>query len=108
MARLDPHHPPSYQHFVAQALFALERFEDAVRALKARLARQPHSDVSHVLLAACYGHLGRADEARAEWQEALRINPDYSTEHRRQILPYKNPADFERVVEGLRKAGIAG
>jgi adenylate cyclase len=55
----------------------------------------------------CYGHLGRAEEARAEWQEALRINPDYSIEHRRQILPYKNPADFERVVEGLRKAGIA-
>jgi adenylate cyclase len=107
MARLDPHHPAQYQHFLAQSLFALGRFEDAVRASKARLARQPHSDVSRVLLAACYGQLGRAEEARAEWQEALRINPDYSIEHRRQILPYKNPADFERVVEGLRKAGIA-
>ena len=52
-------------------------------------------------------HLGRAEEARAEWQEALRINPDCSIEHRRQILPYKNPTDFERVVEGLRKGGIA-
>ncbi len=107
MTRLDPHHPAQYQHFLAQSLFALGRFEDAARASKARLARQPHSDVSRVLLAACYGHLGRAEEARAEWQEALRSNPDYSIEHRRQILPYKNPADFERVVEGLRKAGIA-
>jgi adenylate cyclase len=107
MARLDPHHPAQYLHFQAQSLFALERFEEAVRASQARLARQPHSDVSHVLLAACYGHLGRAEEARAAWQAALRINPDYSIEHRRQILPYKNPADFERVVEGLRKAGIA-
>lgn len=107
MARLDPHHPPLYQHFRAQSLFALGRFEEAAEASKARLARQPHSDVSHVLLAACYGHLGRAAEARAAWAEALRINPDYSIEHRRQILPYKNPADFERVVEGLQKAGIA-
>jgi adenylate cyclase len=107
MARLDPHYPGTYQHFLAQSLFALERFEDAVRALQTRLARQPRSDASRVLLAACYGHLGRAEEARAEWQEALRINPDYSIEHRRQILPYKNPADFERVVGGLRKAGIA-
>ncbi|HSA80659.1 MAG TPA: tetratricopeptide repeat protein, partial [Geminicoccaceae bacterium] len=107
MARLDPHHPPSYRHFAAQALFALGRFEDAVRALQERLARQPHSDVSHVLLAACYGHLGRAEEARAEWEEALRVNPDYSIEDRRRVLPYKDPADFERVVEGLRKAGIA-
>ena len=106
MARLDPHHPPLYQHFVAQALFALGRFEDAVRALKARLARQPDSDVSRVLLAACYGYLGRAEDARAEWQEALRVNPGYSIEHRRQILPYRNPADFERVVLGLQKAGL--
>jgi tetratricopeptide (TPR) repeat protein len=107
MARLDPHYPSQYQHFLAQSLFALERFEDAVQALQARLARQPHSDVSHVLLAACYGHLGRAQEARAAWQEALRLNPDYSIEHRRRILPYKHPADFEHMVEGLRKAGIA-
>jgi tetratricopeptide (TPR) repeat protein len=107
MARLDPHCPGPYQHFWAQAHFALGHFEEAVALLKARLARQPHSDVSHVLLAACYGHLGRAEEARAEWQEALRVNPDYSIEHRRRILPYKDPADFEHVVEGLRKAGIA-
>jgi adenylate cyclase len=107
MARLDPHTPGPYQHFWAQAHFALGHFDDAVALLKVRLARQPHSDVSRVLLAACYGHLGQAEAARSEWAEALLINPDYSLEERRRILPYKNPADFERVVEGLRKAGIA-
>jgi len=107
MARLDPHYPGPYQHFWAQAHFALGHFEKAIAALKARLARQPHSDVSHVLLAACYGHLGRAEDARVEWEEAIRINPDYSIEKRRKILPYKNPADFEHVIEGLRRAGIS-
>jgi adenylate cyclase len=107
MARLDPHCPGPYHHFWAQAHFALGHFEEAIAALKMRLAQQPHSDVSHVLLAACYGHLGRAEDARVEWEEALRVNPDYSIEKRRQILPYKNPADFEYVIEGLRKAGIS-
>jgi adenylate cyclase len=107
MTRLDPHCPGPYQHFLAQAHFALGHLEDAIAARKTRLIQQPHSDVSHVLLAACYGHLGRAKEAQAAWREALRINPDYSIEHRRQILPYKNPADFDQVVAGLRKAGIA-
>jgi len=106
LVRLDPHYPAVYLHFIAQSHFALGRYDEGITALKDRLARQPDSDFSRVLLAACYGHLGRADEAQAEWQEALRINPDYSIEHRRQILPYKNSADFERVVEGLRKAGI--
>jgi adenylate cyclase len=27
-------------------------------------------------------------------------------EHRRKTLPYKNPDDFESVVDGLRKAGL--
>ena len=59
-----------------------------------------------MLLAASYGHLGRIDEARAEWQEVFRVNPDYSLEHRRKVLPYKNPADFESLVDGLRKTGL--
>ena len=62
--------------------------------------------MSRVLLAACYGHLGRKDEAREAWDEALRVNPDYSLEHRQRVLPYKYPADFDRIAEGLRKAGL--
>jgi adenylate cyclase len=37
---------------------------------------------------------------------ALRVNPKYSLEHRQHILPYKNLADFDRIVDGLRKAGL--
>jgi len=74
--------------------------------LKRRLTRHPETDISRVLLAACYGHLGRAEDARAQWQEALRVNPNYSLEHRRNVLPYKNPSDFELLVDGLRKAGL--
>jgi len=84
----------------------LGRYEKAVEVLKRRLTRHPDTDISRVLLAASFGHLGRTDEARAQWQEVFRINPDYSLEHRRKVLPYKNPADFELVVQGLRKAGI--
>jgi TolB-like protein/Tfp pilus assembly protein PilF len=104
--RLDPHYPDLYLHFVGQAYFALGRYEEAAAALKRRLVRNPNTDVSRVLLAACYGQLGQTDAARAEWREALKVNPAYSLEQRRRILPYKDPRDFERVVEGLRKAGL--
>ena len=103
---LNPYYPDVWLHFQAQAMFQLGRYEDAAASLKRRLVRNPNTDVSRVLLAACYGHLGRFDEARVEWQEVFRINPDYSLEHRRKVLPYKNPSDFERAVDGLRKAGL--
>lgn len=105
--RLDPHHPGDSLYFMAQAHFALGDYQQAVAHLKERLAHNPTSDVTHVLLAACYGHLGRIDDAHAAWRTALRVNPDYSFQHRRKILPYKNPADLERMVNGLRAAGVA-
>lgn len=103
---LNPYYPDIFLHFHAQAMFQLGRYEEAVVFLKRRLVRNPATDISRVLLAASYGHLGRFAEARGEWEEVFRINPDYSLEHRRKVLPYKNPADFERMVDGLRKAGL--
>jgi adenylate cyclase len=103
---LNPYFPDVLLHFQALASFQLGRYEEAVDLLKQRLTRNPVTDVSRALLAASYGHLGRFDEARAMWREVLRVNPDYSLEYRRKVLPYKNPADFELVAEGLHKAGV--
>ena len=36
----------------------------------------------------------------------MRINPSYSFAHRRRVLPYKDPAQINVIVEGLAKAGI--
>ena len=104
--RLDPHYPDIFLHFLALAHFHSGRYDDAIAASERRLTRKPESDISRVLLASSYGHLGRADEARAEWEKVFEVNPDYSLEHKRKILPYKNPADFEHFADGLRKAGL--
>ncbi|MGX9146609.1 adenylate/guanylate cyclase domain-containing protein [Mesorhizobium sp. 128a] len=103
---LNPYFPDVLLHFQALAAFQLGRYEEAVDLLLQRLARNAVTDVSRALLAACYGHLGRLEEAHAAWQELLRVNPDYSLEYRRKVLPYKNPADFDLMVDGLRKAGV--
>jgi adenylate cyclase len=104
--RLDPHYPSLLLHILGHAHFLLEQYDDSVCALRSRLVRNPDSDMSRVLLAACYGHLGQREQARTEWNEALKINPAYSLDQRRQVLPYQNLADFERIVDGVRGAGL--
>jgi adenylate cyclase len=103
---LNPLCPGMWLHFQGQVYYQLRRYEEAENVLKRRIFRTPETDASRVLLAATYGQTGRLDEAREQWREVLRVNPDYSLEHRRKVLPYKDPADFERVAEGLRKASL--
>ncbi len=105
--RLDPLYPSIVLHFVAQAHFALGQYETAASRLAERIARNPGTDSSRMLLASCYGHLGRAEEARAVWAEMLTINPDFSLAQCERVLPYKDARDFQRVAEGLARAGLA-
>ena len=105
--RLDPLFPAILLHFVAQAHFALGHYEAAAQRLLERIARNPGTDASRMLLASCYGHLGRLDEARTVWIEMLKVNPDFSLAQRERVLPYKNAGDFKRIADGLAKAGLA-
>jgi adenylate cyclase len=104
--RLDPHYPNMLLHFLAQAQFSLGRYEVASTRLLERINRNPETDASRMLLAACYGHLGRTADARAAWAELLKVNPDFSLPQRARVLPYKHASDFQRITEGLAKAGL--
>ena len=104
--RLDPQHPDLAFHQLAHAHFMEGRYVEAAGLLERRIVRNPETDISRVLLASCYGHLDRAEDARAMWQEVFRINPEYSFAHRLEMLPYKDPADRDRTTDGLKKAGI--
>jgi adenylate cyclase len=105
--RLDPHYPEIALYFLAEAQFMLGDYVSAVASLDQRLQRNPQSETTYALLASCYGHMGRRDDCRRAWERVLRLNPSFSIERRRRILPFKNPVDFEKRVEGLRKGGVA-
>ena len=98
--RLDPQYPDAYLHILAQAYFHLDRFEEAAGLLKRRIIRKPDTDISRVLLAATYGYLGRVEEAKTQWADALAVNPNFSLEQRRRVLPYRIP----RILSELSKA----
>ena len=104
--RLNPQYPGLWLHFLGHAYFVHKDYEAAASVLEQRIRREPETDISRVLLAACYGHLGLDADAMRQWDEVRRINPNYSIEQKAQVLKYKNPADWDRFTEGLRKAGL--
>jgi adenylate cyclase len=104
--RLDPHHTETALQFLAEAHVSLGEYEEAVATIKQRLVRNPQSETAHALLASCYYHLGLRDHCRQAWEQAVSINPKFSIERRRRVLPFRNPDEYERRVEGLRKGGV--
>jgi adenylate cyclase len=77
-----------------------------VDTLKKALSFTPNWLPVHLHLAAIYSKLGREEEARAEAAEILRISPKFSVEGMRQMSPFTDPAETERIVVALRKAGL--
>ena len=104
--RLDPAQH-QYRHFLGTAYLVAGKYEVAAAILKERVALTPTTDLSRALLASALGHLGRADEARQIWRELKEINPRYSQAEHFGRLPFRDPADADKLVEGLRKVGLA-
>ena len=106
--RLDPTLPAQYLHFLGTAYFVAGDYEAAAKMFKHRITANPNTDLSRAFLASTLGHLGRAEEARQVWQELKDVNPRYSLQEHMDRLPFKDPADTARIVQGVRKAGLPG
>ena len=107
--RLDPDLlNGQYVHFLGLAYFVAGEYETAATCFKDRITINPTTDFSRALLASALGHLGRHEEARQVWHELKGVNPRYSYADHFARLPFKNPADADKLTDGLRKAGLAG
>jgi len=82
------------------------QYDEALSALKEANRIRPKFELIYMELAATYIHLDREEEARAAADELLKMDPKFSVERLASFMAYKNPADQERYVEALRKAGL--
>ena len=72
-----------------------------------RIAADPTTDLSGAFLASALGHVRNIEEARRIWGELRETNPRYCHVDHLARLPFNNPGDAEKILEGLRKAGLA-
>jgi len=102
--RLDPQSVP-YLIPLGDAYRMTGQYEEAISVLKRAIALALNNLGAHLYLAATYSEFDREEEARAEVAEVLRLSPQFSLEALGQ-MPYKDPAEGERVLAALRKAGL--
>jgi len=103
--RLDPRgHFPAAQTAVGTALFLNRRFADAAAMLLQSLEQAPDFVVTYRLLAACYAHIGRLDEAREIVERLRSITPVVVP----SVTPFRNQEQNELFLSGLRLAAGEG
>ncbi len=106
--RLDPHYPAYYLFIHGLAHFGTEQFAGAAALFQRALKRNPENYVPLIPLSAAYGHLGRKQEAAAAIAELKKVLPMVNVTFVRgsPLWRYKNPIDKNRLMDGLRKAGL--
>ncbi len=104
--RLSPRQPFWYPWILGQAHFLMQRHEEAIRLFEDVIKRSPHFPLGHLALATAYAQVGRIEDAEWEIQELLNLLPDYTVVREQARAVYKNEADLERWMSGLRKAGL--
>jgi tetratricopeptide (TPR) repeat protein len=106
--RLDPHYSANYLYILGLAHFGMAQFEEAAACFERALKRNPVNYMPLIPLAAAYAHLDRQHEAAAaiaELKEALAGVTVLVLSHP-VFFPYKDPADKDRILDGLRMAGM--
>jgi TolB-like protein/Flp pilus assembly protein TadD len=110
--RLSPRDPFAYMWcFVAGAAkLRLGSEEEAVAWLRRSVESNRSFPGSHFYLAAALARLGRLAEARPEAQAGLALNPTFTLSRFLAGAPSADSpaglAGYERVIDGLRKAGV--
>jgi tetratricopeptide (TPR) repeat protein len=109
--RLSPRDTFAYQwcSIAGRAKLYLGKEEEALAWLRRSTEINTNYPISHFFLAAALARLGRLLDAQSEVRAAHAINPTFTIARFRASAPSDNPivvAGLDRVVDGLRKAGV--
>ena len=99
---LNPFCPDWYLWFLGGIYFNLGHYQSAIETME----RMSDRSEAHRLLAASYAHLGEVEKARQHAEQLMAAHPNFSISHWRRIVPDQDPEPLERLIDGMRKAGL--
>jgi tetratricopeptide (TPR) repeat protein len=109
--RVSPYDTEAYiwVAYIALAKLHLGAYEDALGLYRRAKELNPNYPTGRFNMAADLVELGRLDEARAEVQAGLALNPGFTIRRYRAGAQSDNPVFLKRreqIIEAMRKAGV--
>jgi len=99
---LNPFYPDWYLWHLGEAYFDMSDYDEAIRTLN----RMRDKTEAYRMLTASSALQGRMEEAQAYAEQVLNTHPEFTIAHWANVPPDRNPEPRERLIEGLRKAGL--
>jgi tetratricopeptide (TPR) repeat protein len=108
--RLDPYYPTSYLSVIGDSYCMAGEHEKAIAALEEVIERAKVEGGqrvnNHTRLIQALVELGNLEDAKDQAAEVLKLDPNFSLKNWQKSLFYKDPADLDRHLNALRKAGL--
>jgi adenylate cyclase len=101
--RLDPIPPTNYLFGLGIAYCGTGQYDEAIKWCEKAVRKDPDSFLTRLMMTMVYSESGRLEDARAEAEEVLRINPKFSVDKWEKAATGANKEQF---VAALRKAGL--
>lgn len=104
--RLNPRPPASYLEILGEIQFTQADYDSSVASFRQVLAVNPEYARARMWLAAGLAQAGDLTDAEWEAAELLVANPRFGLQRMDFAFPFKNPQTRDRLLEGLRAAGL--
>jgi adenylate cyclase len=103
--RLNPHYPYFYDWTLGHGYYLTGQRQQALDSLARALKGNPNFLPAHAYRGVLFTELGRMNEAREEFEQASHLGTGVSMVSLRERLPYKRPADLDRLLTAAHRAG---
>ncbi|GFE49713.1 guanylyl cyclase [Roseobacter cerasinus] len=100
--QLNPFYPDWYLWHLGEAYFDMSDYEEAIRTL----TQMRDKTDAYRMLTASNALLGRMDVAKRHAAQILKTHPEFTLTHWENVPPDRNPGPRDRLIEGLKKAGL--
>jgi adenylate cyclase len=102
--RYHPYADPNDYGRLALAYYLKGKYEDTIRTLEQYVGKNSSNAWAHLVLAAAYAQAGRTEDAKRSAEIAKRLHPFFEVDS--SFTLFRNPEDRDKILDGLRKAGL--